>query len=170
MNKLLSKNSEEEIIQKIVDGETALFEILIRKYNSLLYKIARGYGFDHEEAKDLLQETHIAAYQNLKKFEARSAYKTWIAKIMVNKCLYKLSYGSSKYEVSHQIVDENSQPMFSSKKQTTEADQCSRNGRNAEPYCRECKSKTEPCKNLIAKRIGNTLFKSPVVRFQSYLL
>jgi RNA polymerase sigma factor (sigma-70 family) len=120
MNNLLTKHSEEEIIQKILNGETALFEILIRRHNSLLYKIARSYNFDHEEAKDLLQETHIAAYQNLKKFESRSSYKTWIAKIMVNKCLYKLSYGSSKYEVSHQVTDENSQPMFSSKKQTTE--------------------------------------------------
>lgn len=121
MDKLLIKNSEEEIIQKILDGETALFEILIRRYNSLLYKIARSYGFDHEGSKDLLQDTHIAAYQNLKKFESRSSYKTWIAKIMVNKCLYKLSYGSGKYEIRHQIVDENSQPMFSSRKQTTEA-------------------------------------------------
>jgi RNA polymerase sigma factor (sigma-70 family) len=121
MNELLTKSSEEEIIQKIVDGETALFEVLIRRYNSILYKIARSYNFDHEEAQDLLQETHIAAYQNLKKFESRSSYKTWIAKIMVNKCLYKLSYGKNKYEVSHQIVDENSQPMFSSKKQNTEA-------------------------------------------------
>jgi RNA polymerase sigma-70 factor (ECF subfamily) len=40
---------------------------------------------------------------------------------MVNKCLYKLSYGSRKYEVLHQVEDENSQPMFSSKKQSTEA-------------------------------------------------
>lgn len=121
MNELLTKNSEEEIIQKILNGEMALFEILIRRYNAILYKIARSYNFNHDEAQDLLQETHIAAYQNLKKFESRSSYKTWIAKIMVNKCLYKLSYGSSKYEVSNQIADENSQPMFSSKKQSTEA-------------------------------------------------
>ncbi|HWI90467.1 MAG TPA: sigma-70 family RNA polymerase sigma factor [Flavisolibacter sp.] len=121
MNELLTKSSEEEIIQKILDGELALFEILIRRYNAILYKIARSYNFNHDEAQDLLQETHIAAYQNLKKFESRSSYKTWIAKIMVNKCLYKLSYGSSKYEVSHQIADENYQPMFSSKKQSTEA-------------------------------------------------
>ena len=40
---------------------------------------------------------------------------------MVNKCLYKLSYGSGKYEVPNSIVDENLQPMYSSKKQTTEA-------------------------------------------------
>jgi RNA polymerase sigma factor (sigma-70 family) len=121
MNELLITSTEEEIIQKILDGEMALFEVLIRRYNPILYKIARSYDFDHEEAKDLLQEAHIAAYQNLKNFEKRSSYKTWIAKIMVNKCLYKLSYGSSKYEVTHQIIDENSQPVFSSKNQSTEA-------------------------------------------------
>jgi len=121
MKEALINTSEKDIIHKILDGEMALFEILIRRYNAILYKIARSYDFDHEEAKDLLQETHIAAYQNLKKFEFRSSYKTWIAKIMVNKCLYKLNYGSSKYEVSNSNVDENSQPMFSSKKQTTEA-------------------------------------------------
>ena len=120
MNKILIQNSEAEIIRKILDGEMALFEILIRRTNSILYKIARSYDFSHEESKDLLQETHISAYQNLNKFEFRSSYKTWTAKIMVHKCLYKLNYGSSKYEVSN-IVDENSQPMFSSKKQATEA-------------------------------------------------
>lgn len=122
MNELFTQASEEEIIQKILDGETVLLEILIRRYNSILYKVARSFGFDQEEAKDLLQETHIAAYQNLKKFESRSAYKTWITKIMVNKCLYKRSYGSSRYERTHQIIDENSQPMFSSNKQNTETD------------------------------------------------
>jgi RNA polymerase sigma factor (sigma-70 family) len=122
MKEISIKSSEEEIISKILDGEHALFEVLIRRYNAILYKIARSYDFNHEEAKDLLQETHIAAYQNLGKFESRSSYKTWIAKIMVNKCLYKLSYGSSKYEVPDHITDENFQPMFSSKKQATEAD------------------------------------------------
>lgn len=120
MNELLAKTNEEEIVQKILDGETALFEILIRRYNSILYKIARSYDFDHDEAQDLLQDTHVAAYMNLRKFEMRSSYKTWVAKIMVNKCLYKLSYGSSKYEMTL-LANENSQPMFSSKKQTTEA-------------------------------------------------
>jgi RNA polymerase sigma factor (sigma-70 family) len=120
MNEITSINSEHEIIAKIVAGEMALFEVLIRRYNALLYKIARSYDFDHEQSKDLLQETHIAAYQSLDKFEGRSSYKTWIAKIMVNKCLYKLSYGSNKYETSHFIVDEKAEPMFTSKKENTE--------------------------------------------------
>jgi RNA polymerase sigma factor (sigma-70 family) len=121
MNQIISRDSEQEIIARIVGGEMALFEVLIRRYNAILYKIARSYDFDHEEAKDLLQETHIAAYQNLDKFEGRSSYKTWIVKIMVNKCLYKLSYGSNKYERSNSMADENSEPMFTSKKQNTES-------------------------------------------------
>jgi RNA polymerase sigma-70 factor (ECF subfamily) len=120
MKELINKTSEEELIQKIVQGELSFFEILMRRYNAILYKIARSYGYNHDESQDLMQETHIAAYQNLKKFEARSSYKTWIAKIMVNKCLYKLRYGSTKYETSNYMADENSEPMFSSKKQTTE--------------------------------------------------
>jgi RNA polymerase sigma factor (sigma-70 family) len=120
MNEITSINSEQEIIAKIIAGEMALFELLIRRYNALLYKIARSYDFDHEESKDLLQETHIAGYQNLDKFEGRASYKTWIAKIMVNKCLYKLKYGSNKYERANSIVDENSEPMFTSKKENTE--------------------------------------------------
>jgi RNA polymerase sigma factor (sigma-70 family) len=121
MKETVITNNEEELIRKILDGEMALFEILIRRTNSILYKVARSYDFSHEQAKDLLQETHITAYQNLNKFEFRSTYKTWVTRIMVHKCLYKLSYGSSKYEVSNQIADENAQPMFSSKKQATEA-------------------------------------------------
>src|SRR4051794_6973615 len=91
-------DSEHEIISKIQCGERALFEVLIRRYNSLLYKIARSYGFSHHDAEDLLQETHVAAYLNLSGFEERASYKTWVAKIMVHKCLYKLNHGPAKKE------------------------------------------------------------------------
>jgi RNA polymerase sigma factor (sigma-70 family) len=103
MEKLMSVfgvSTEEEIIDKINGGELILFEILIRRYNPVLYKIAKAYGFNHQDAEDLMQETHIAAYTNLQKFERRSSYKTWLSKIMVNKCLYKLNYGYYKKEIT----------------------------------------------------------------------
>lgn len=93
-------NSDFSLIEKICLGEIALFEVLIRRYNPVLYKIARSYGFNHQDAEDLMQETHVAAYLALSKFEGRSSYKTWVSRIMVNKCLYKLKYGSCKNEVS----------------------------------------------------------------------
>ena len=80
--------SDAEIITKIMAGEKDYFEILIRRYNSVLYKIGRSYGFTHDDVQDLMQETHLAAYQNMPKFEARSTYKTWLIRIMLNKCYH----------------------------------------------------------------------------------
>lgn len=111
-------NSDLSVINKILKGEISLFEILIRRYNSVLYKIARSYGFNHQDAEDLMQDTHISAYTSLQKFEGRSSYKTWISKIMVNKCLYKLKYGYFKNEVpSETVVEPNYQPMYVSTKE-----------------------------------------------------
>ena len=106
-------NPDHAVINKIKAGHIDLFEILIRRYNALLYKIARNYGFNHQDAEDLLQDTHVSAYTSLQKFEGRSSYKTWIAKIMVNKCLYKLKCGYLKNEVPGQgALEPNGQSMY----------------------------------------------------------
>jgi RNA polymerase sigma-70 factor (ECF subfamily) len=107
----LSPLTEQEIIQKVTAGETALFELLIRRHNAGLYKLARCYGFNHQDAEDLMQEAYLAAYMNLDKFESRSSFKTWISRILVNKCLYKLTYGPAKREVL-EVITENMQPMI----------------------------------------------------------
>lgn len=102
--------SDDMIIEKVVGGDIAMFEMLIRRYNSALYKIGRIYGFNHQDTEDLMQDTHVAAYMQLKSFEHRSSYKTWIAKIMVNKCLYKIKYGYFSKEVSTEQVVADDQP------------------------------------------------------------
>ena len=104
--------TDEFIIEKILNGELSFFEILIRRYNTVLYRIARGYGFNHQDAEDLMQDVHVIAYTKLAGFEGRSTYKTWISRIMIHKCLYKLKYGYHKNEFpgdpTHAI---NNQPM-----------------------------------------------------------
>jgi RNA polymerase sigma factor (sigma-70 family) len=108
----ITVSDDEVIIKKILDGDIALFEVLIRRYNSVIYKIARGYGFNHQDAEDLMQDSYVAAYTHLSKFEGRSSYKTWISRIMINRCLYKLKYGYFKNEVpSERVREVNNQPM-----------------------------------------------------------
>lgn len=109
---------EKEIISKILDGEKALFEVLIRRTNSTLYKIARMYGFNHQDSEDLMQETHVSAFQNLNSFAYRSSYKTWISKIMIHKCMYKSKYGYQAKEIN-EIINDNAQPMHTSDIKTT---------------------------------------------------
>jgi RNA polymerase sigma factor (sigma-70 family) len=113
---------ETELVRKIAAGETALFEIIIRRYNGPLYKVARCYGFNHQDAEDLMQETYLSAYTHLSKFENRSLLKTWLTKILIHKCLYKLNYGVQKHEQPAATLTENSEPMLpAGKKLDTEA-------------------------------------------------
>lgn len=95
---------ETEIISRIRNGEKALFEILIRRNNPFLYKIARSYGFTHEDAEDLMQEAFVAAYLNLSKFEGRSSFKTWLTRIMLNQCYHK----TKSMEAKQRHIEENS--------------------------------------------------------------
>jgi len=83
------KYSDSEIIQRINDGDVRLFEILIRRYDPFLYKIGRTYRYNHENTEDLMQDAYINAYCNLKKFENRSTFKTWLTRIMLNVCYQK---------------------------------------------------------------------------------
>ena len=85
----LQEYSDAEIIHRILQTEHQLFEELIRRYNSLLYKIGRTYHYNHQDTEDLMLETNASAYFNLAKFEISSSYKTWLTKIMLNQCYEK---------------------------------------------------------------------------------
>lgn len=107
--------SEAEIIKRIVSGEAVLFEILIKRNNSILYKTGMSYGFNHQDVEDLMQETYISAYTNLSKFENRSSFKTWLIRIMLNQCHHRSKKFSYLKERPNQISErENVIPMFSS--------------------------------------------------------
>jgi RNA polymerase sigma factor (sigma-70 family) len=109
-----SHYSDHEVIEKVLQGETALFEILIRRTNPFLYKTGRSYGYNHEDTQDLMQETFINAYSGLSKFESRASFKTWIIRIMLNNCFHKYKKFSYKNErPAAASITEKSTPMYS---------------------------------------------------------
>ncbi len=108
---LFEQYTDLQIIENILSGEIAQFEILIRRNNPFLYKAGRSYNYNHEDTQDLMQETFIDAYKNLSKFENRANFKTWIIKIMLNHCFRKKQKFSYKNEILKEISD-NSEPMF----------------------------------------------------------
>lgn len=102
-----------EIIQRINNGEVKLYEILIRRYNSFLYKIGRSYRYNHQDTEDLMQEAYVNAFFSLKKFENRSSFKTWFTRIMLNLCYQKKQKLSYKNEIiGDDIQNEKSNIMF----------------------------------------------------------
>jgi len=79
--------SDEEIVNKILCGETALFEVLMRKYNERLYRISLSIVNDGDAAEDIMQTAYINAYRQLANFEGRSSFGTWLTRILINESL-----------------------------------------------------------------------------------
>jgi RNA polymerase sigma-70 factor (ECF subfamily) len=112
------KYTDKKIIENILNGEIAQFEIIIRRNNPFLYKVGRSYKYNHEDTQDLMQDTFIEAYKNLSKFDNRSSFKTWIIRIMLNNCYKKRRKYSFKNELVNEI-NENSKPMFTNSNSDT---------------------------------------------------
>ena len=66
--------SDEEVVRRVLDGETGLFEIIMRHYNQRLYRIARGILRDDAEAEDVMQDAYVRAYSHLSQFAGRSQF------------------------------------------------------------------------------------------------
>lgn len=111
---LTQKISDAEAIERVINGDVALFELLIRRYNPVLYKTGRSYGFGHHDVEDIMQECFISAYTGLGKFKGLSSFKTWIIKIMLNHCYQKVQKKSYKNELTgSRAANETQVPMFS---------------------------------------------------------
>jgi RNA polymerase sigma-70 factor, ECF subfamily len=76
--------SDVEVVQRVLDGEPALFEILMRRHNQRLYRAARSVVQDESEVEDVMQQAYINAFTHLHQFEARSLFSTWMTRITLN--------------------------------------------------------------------------------------
>lgn len=79
--------SDEEIVDRVLGGEPALFELLMRRHNPRLYRIARSIVRDESEAEDVMQQAYVNAYSHLHQFGGRARFSTWLGRIAVHEAL-----------------------------------------------------------------------------------
>jgi RNA polymerase sigma-70 factor (ECF subfamily) len=76
--------SDEDVVDRVREGEVDLFETLMRRYNQRLYRIARSVVRDDPGAEDVVQEAWVRAYTHLDQFERRARFSTWLARIAIH--------------------------------------------------------------------------------------
>lgn len=79
--------TDEEIVERVRAGDVALYEILMRRYNQRLYRVARAILGDDSEAEDVMQEAYVRAYRHLDQFAGAARFSTWLTKIAVYEAL-----------------------------------------------------------------------------------
>jgi RNA polymerase sigma-70 factor (ECF subfamily) len=87
---LFSDIADEALAKRVLAGDTALFEVLMRRHNQRLYRIARAVLRDDAEAEDVMQDAYVRAYENLSQFEGRASFSTWISRIALYEALARV--------------------------------------------------------------------------------
>ncbi|WP_417359831.1 RNA polymerase sigma factor [Galbibacter sp.] len=77
------------IIERIVNGDTELFEILMRRHNELLYRTIRSYIQTEADVQDTIQDTYIKAFEKLYQFKNNALFSTWLVRIGINEALQR---------------------------------------------------------------------------------
>lgn len=90
-------HTDEEVVQQILSGDVALYELLMRRYNERLYRAARAITRDDREAEDVMQQAYVNAFVNLRQFNGRARFATWLTRITINESLARVRR-SGKYE------------------------------------------------------------------------
>jgi RNA polymerase sigma-70 factor (ECF subfamily) len=83
-------HSDLEVVRQVLDGNTALFELLMRRYNERLYRAARAITRDDREAEDVVQQAYVNAYTNLRQFNGQAQFSTWLTRITINEALARV--------------------------------------------------------------------------------
>src|SRR5688572_21691806 len=78
---------DKEVVRRILAGDAASFELLMRRYNQRVFRVVRSIVRDDDEAEDVVQESYVRAFEHLSQFEGRATFATWLTRIAVNEAL-----------------------------------------------------------------------------------
>jgi RNA polymerase sigma-70 factor (ECF subfamily) len=82
--------ADEEVVARVLAGDTASYEIIMRRYNQRLFRVALAIVRDRAEAEDVMQEAYVRAYQHLGQFARRAPFAAWLTRIAVHEALSRV--------------------------------------------------------------------------------
>lgn len=78
------------LASRIAAGDQAAFELLMRRFNPKLFRVARSILRDDNEAEDALQDAYIDAFRHMHTFRGGARLGTWLTRIVINQSLGRL--------------------------------------------------------------------------------
>lgn len=116
-----SELQDEVVVSRVLAGETALFEILMRRYNQRLYRVSRVILRDDGEAEDVMQDAYVRAYEHLNQFAGKAAFSTWLTRIAIHEALARKRRRGRMEELDALTANGDNMPILKSSALTPEA-------------------------------------------------
>ena len=97
--------TDEQVVERVLAGETALYEVIMRRYNQRLYRVVRAILRDDSETEDVMQDALVRAYEHLSQFEGRASFSTWLTRIAVHEALARVRRQSRNQQLDESDFD-----------------------------------------------------------------
>jgi RNA polymerase sigma-70 factor, ECF subfamily len=92
--------TEHQLIEECRGGNFTNFSKLVRLSAPFAFSVAFRMVGDEDNANDIVQETMVAVWQKIGKIRSAEAYRTWVYRIVLNKCYDQLRRSKNNQEVS----------------------------------------------------------------------
>src|SRR5512144_2796769 len=79
--------SDAEVVRRVLGGERALFEVLMRRYNQRVFRAIRSVLRGDHESEDAMQQAWLNAYSHLGQYQGTASFSTWMTRIALNEAL-----------------------------------------------------------------------------------
>jgi len=100
--------SDAELLDRIREDDPAAFEEFVKRYGDRIYGFGLRMCGEREDARDIVQETLIKAFESLKKLHEPRALRSWLYRVASNACLMKRRKG--KFEPKRELSLEELMP------------------------------------------------------------
>lgn len=102
---------ESQLVERLKGGSEAAFVMLVRRFQTRLYRLAYAMIHDPEESRDIVQEVFLKAYRNIGRFRGESKLSTWLHRITINQCLnWKRRWFRRRRWQQHPLSEESGEP------------------------------------------------------------
>ena len=75
--------TDEQVVRRVLAGEAALYELIVRRYNRRLYRTVRSIVRNESEVEEVMQQAYVQAYEHLGQFAGRASFGAWVTRIAV---------------------------------------------------------------------------------------
>lgn len=79
-------DADADLIRRALAGDERAFTLLMRRHKEGLYRFVRRYVGDADGAVEVVQESFVAAWRALRRFDDRRPFPVWLRAIALNKC------------------------------------------------------------------------------------
>ena len=99
---------DSKLIESCIKGDVHAFKTLVEKLQTYAYTLAFRILLNEEEAKDAVQDSFIKIWKNLRSYNGKYLFTTWMYRIVVNTCIDRLKEIKKQSEINSDSISESS--------------------------------------------------------------